>query len=91
MIGDSGVPHEAEIGDLYQEVSRLSFDFERSPHDPQLQCAYHQALTRLRNAQTAEAELVSRAFRSRLALENGAGYASIEAARRLLDRDKDSA
>jgi len=89
--GDGGAPHEAEIAALYQEVSRLSLALERSPHDPQLQSAYHQGLTRLRTAQTAEAELASRAFRTNLALKKGVGYASIEAARRVLDRDKDSA
>jgi len=89
--GSGGAPHEAEVAALYQEVSRLSLALEHSPHDPQLQSTYHQALTRLRNAQVAEAELASRAFRTNLALKNGAGYASIEAARRVLDRDKDSA
>jgi len=84
-------PPDAEIEALYHEVSELSRALERSPNDLQLQAAYHQGFARLRSAQTREAELASRAFRDNLALKKGVGYSSIEAARRVLDRDKDSA
>ena len=84
-------PDEAEIEALYHEVSELSRTLERSPNDMQLQAAYHQGFARLRSFQTREAELASRAFRDNLALKNSVGYSSIEAARRVLDRDKDSA
>jgi CheY-like chemotaxis protein len=82
---------EAEIEALYQEAATLSRALEASPNDPGLQAAHRESFARLRNAQALEAGLASRAFRENLALEKGAGYSSIEAARRVLDRDKDSA
>jgi len=82
---------EAEISALYQGVATLAKALEQSPDDPQLRDAYHQRLMQLRNAQMTEADLVSQTFREKLALKRGAGYSSIEAARRVLDRDKDSA
>jgi DNA-binding NtrC family response regulator len=82
---------EAEIETLYQQAATLSRALERSPDDPELQTAYRESFARLRSAQAREAELASRAFRDNLALNKGAGYSSIEAARRVLDRDKDSA
>jgi DNA-binding NtrC family response regulator len=85
---DTGVPQDAEIEALYHEVSELSSALERAPNDSQLQAAYHEGFTRLRSAQTREAELASRAFRDNLALKSGVGYSSIEAARRVLDRNK---
>lgn len=91
MTQRPGEPHEAEIAALYREVSELSSTLERSPNDTQLQVAYHQGFARLRSAQTREAEFASRAFRDNLALKKGVGYSSIEAARHVLDRDKDSA
>ena len=84
-------PDEAEIEALYQEVATLSSALERSPSDPELQAAYRQSFARLRSAQLQEAEIASRAFRDSLALKKGMGYSSIEAARRVLDRDKNSA
>lgn len=83
-------PDVEEIESLYQEVARLSTALERSPNDPALQTAYRDSFARLRGAQAREAELVSRAFRDNLALRPGIGYSSIEAARRVLDRDKGS-
>lgn len=83
-------PHVAEIESLYQEVARLSTALERAPDDPALQTAYHDSFARLRSAQAREAELASRAFRDNLALAKGMGYSSIDAARRVLDRDKGS-
>ena len=82
---------EAEIAALYQQVASASSALERSPDDPGLQAAYRESFGRLRSAQAQEAELASRAFRDNLALKQGVGYSSIEAARRVLDRDKDSA
>jgi YesN/AraC family two-component response regulator len=79
-----------EIESLYHEVARLSTALERSPDDPALQTAYRDSFARLRSAQAREAELASRAFRDNLALRQGMGYSSIEAARRVLDRDKGS-
>lgn len=83
-------PDVAEIESLYQEVARLSAAVERSPNDLALQAAYRDSFARLRGAQAREAELASRAFRDHLALREGMGYSSIEAARRVLDRDKGS-
>lgn len=83
-------PDVAEIESLYQEVARLSIALERSPNDPALQTAYRESFARLRSAQAQEADLASRAFRDNLALRTGMGYSSIEAARRVLDRDKGS-
>ncbi|HEX3765053.1 MAG TPA: response regulator [Kofleriaceae bacterium] len=85
-------PHTDDrvIESLYQEVTRLSAALERSPDDPALQTAYRDSFARLRGAQAREAELASRAFRDNLALPKGMGYSSIEAARRVLDRDKGS-
>jgi DNA-binding NtrC family response regulator len=80
----------AEIEALYQDVASCSRALERSPGDVALQAAYRDSFARLRSAQTREADLASRAFRDHLALENGMGYSSIEAARRVLDRDKGS-
>jgi DNA-binding NtrC family response regulator len=82
---------EAEIEELYQQVARASNALERSPDDPALQAAYRDSFGRLRSAQAREAELASQAFRDNLALRKGMGYSSIEAARRVLDRDKNSA
>jgi CheY-like chemotaxis protein len=82
---------EAEIAALYQEVARLSSSLDRSPGDPELQAAYRMSFERLRGAQAQEADLASRAFRDNLALQKGMGYSSIEAARRVLDRDKGTA
>jgi DNA-binding NtrC family response regulator len=86
-----GAFSEAEIELLYQEVSRLSAALEGAQDDIQLEIAYQQAFARLRSAQRREADLASRAFRDNLALKKGVGYSSIEAARRVLDRDKNSA
>jgi DNA-binding NtrC family response regulator len=83
-------PDVAAIESLYQEVARLSTAVERSPNDLALQTAYRDSFARLRGAQAREAELASRAFRDNLALREGMGYSSIEAARRVLDRDKGS-
>ena len=83
--------NEAEIETLYQQVATLSRALERSPDDPGVQAAHRESFARLRSAQAREAELASRAFRDNLALKKGMGYSSIEAARRVLDRDKDSA
>lgn len=88
-VGPHG-PDVAEIESLYQEVARLSTAVERSPNDLALQTAYRDSFARLRGAQAREAELASRAFRDNLALREGMGYSSIEAARRVLDRDKGS-
>ncbi len=82
---------EAKIEALYREVARLSSALERSPNDAALQSAYHESFARLRSTQAREAEAASRAFRGNLALKKGMGYSSIEAARRVLDRDKNSA
>lgn len=82
---------EAEIETLYQRAAAASAALERSPGDSALEAACRESFERLRNAQAREAELASRAFRDNLALKKGMGYSSIEAARRLLDRDKDSA
>ncbi|HSR99197.1 MAG TPA: response regulator [Kofleriaceae bacterium] len=82
---------EAEIEMLYQQAARLSAALDRSPGDPALEAACRESFERLRRAQAREAELASRAFRDNLALRKGMGYSSIEAARRVLDRDKDSA
>lgn len=84
-------PDVAEIEALYREVATLSSALERSPSDPELQSAYRQSFARLRSVQMQEAELASRAFRDSLALKKGMGYSSIEAARRMLDHDKNSA
>jgi DNA-binding NtrC family response regulator len=81
---------ETEIEALYQDVARCSRALEGSPSAPELQAAYHESLARLRSAQAREADLASRVFRDHLALEKGMGYSSIEAARRVLDRDKGS-
>jgi YesN/AraC family two-component response regulator len=86
-----GEHREAEIAALYQEVARLSSALERSPGDTELQAAYRESFGRLRTAQAQEAELASRTFRDNLALQKGMGYSSIEAARRVLDRDKGTA
>ena len=88
---DAGSLNEAEIESLYREVSELSDALQRAPDDPQLHAVYRQGLARLRSVQAREAEVASRAFRDSLALKSGVGYSSIEAARRVLDRDKDSA
>jgi DNA-binding NtrC family response regulator len=88
---DGGGHHDDEIEALYQEVAALSAAIERAPQDRQLQSAYRQCLTRLRDAQAAEADLAARSFRDSLALKKGMGYSSIEAATRVLDRDKNSA
>jgi hypothetical protein len=77
-----------EIEALYDEVAKLSSALEQSPHDPAVQAAYREGFARLRSAQNLEAEIASRAFRDNLALKKGVGYSSIEAARRVLDRDK---
>jgi DNA-binding NtrC family response regulator len=82
---------DAEIEELYRQVASASSALERSPDDPELQAAYRESFGRLRSAQAHEADLASRAFRDNLALKKGIGYSSIEAARRVLDRDKDSA
>jgi response regulator RpfG family c-di-GMP phosphodiesterase len=82
---------DAEIEALYQQVAKLSRVLEQSPNDPELQAAHRDSFERLRSAQAREAELASRAFRDNLALKKGMGYSAIEAARRVLDRDKDSA
>lgn len=82
---------DAEIEELYQRVATASSALESSPHDPRLQAAYRDSFGRLRRAQAREADLASRAFRDNLALQKGMGYSSIEAARRVLDRDKNSA
>jgi DNA-binding response OmpR family regulator len=89
--GDAAPLHEAEIESLYREVARLSVELERSPHDDDLRRGYDQCLARLRDAQAVEADLASRAFREGLALKQGVGYSTIEAARRVLERDKDPA
>lgn len=89
--GNAGAWDDAEIESLYQEVSELTKALRRAPDDPQLQAAYRQGFARLRSIQAREAEVASRAFRDSLALKSGVGYSSIEAARRVLDRDKDSA
>jgi hypothetical protein len=83
-------PDIEALESLYEEVARLSTAVERSPNDPALQTAYRDCLARLRGAQAREAELASHAFRDHLALHNGKGYAALEAARRVLDRDKGS-
>jgi DNA-binding response OmpR family regulator len=88
---DAALPHEAEIEALYQEVERLSVALEGSPDDVEIRSAYDQCLAQLRGAQALEADLASRAFRDSLALKKGVGYSSIEAARRVLERDKDPA
>ncbi|HEX2686972.1 MAG TPA: response regulator [Kofleriaceae bacterium] len=88
---DAGSSEEAEIESLYRKVSELANALQRAPEAPELQAAYRQALARLRSVQAREAEVASRAFRDSLALKSGVGYSSIEAARRVLDRDKDSA
>lgn len=85
-----GLGDDQIIESLYQEVAKLSTALERSPNDPALQTAYRDSFARLRSAQAREAELASRAFRDNLALGKGMGYSSIEAARRVLDRDKGS-
>lgn len=82
---------DATIEAMYREVARLSSALERSPRDATLQAEYRESIARLRGAQAQEAELASQAFRDNLALHKGMGYSSIEAARRVLDRDKDSA
>jgi DNA-binding NtrC family response regulator len=84
-------PGDEEIEAMYREVTKLSSALERSPDDLELQAAYHDSFARLRSAQAREGELASRAFRDNLALKKGMGYSSIEAARRVLDRDKSSA
>ena len=61
---------------------------ERSPDDATVRQAHEQCLERLREMQRQEAEFASQLFRQNLALKKGSGYASIEAARRLFDRDK---
>jgi DNA-binding NtrC family response regulator len=82
---------EAEIETLYQQAATLSAALDRSPGDSALEAACRESFERLRSAQAREAELASRVFRDNLALKKGMGYSSIEAARRVLDRDKDSA
>ena len=82
---------DAAIEAMYREVATLSSALQRSPHDAKLQADYRDSFARLRGAQAQEAELASRAFRDNLALQKGMGYSPIEAARRVLDRDKDSA
>jgi len=86
-----GARLEAEIEELYQQVARASDALARSPDDPDLQTAYRDSFGRLRSAQARESEIASRTFRDNLALKKGVGYSSIEAARRALDRDKNSA
>jgi DNA-binding NtrC family response regulator len=82
---------EAQIEALYNEVSQLGIALERTPDDPQLHAAYSQGMARLRRAQAIEADSASRAFRNSLALKPGTGYAAVEAARLMLDRDKNPA
>jgi DNA-binding NtrC family response regulator len=84
-----GAPaHEAEIAALYEQLATLSAALERSPDDAAVRQTHEQCLRRLRDMQRQEAEFASQLFRQNLALKKGSGYASIEAARRLLDRDK---
>jgi YesN/AraC family two-component response regulator len=90
-LRDESPDREAAIAALYDDIATRSRDLEQAPGDPQLQAAYQQSLARLRSAQHREAELASRAFRDHLALGKGMGYSAIEAARRVLERDKDSA
>jgi DNA-binding NtrC family response regulator len=88
---DAAAPDEVAIEALYDQVSTLSAALERTPDDPALRAAYRDGIAHLRSAQTAEAELATRVFHARLPLKKGAGYASIEAARLMLGRDKSSA
>jgi DNA-binding response OmpR family regulator len=88
--GNPSKPDDTEIEALYREVSECAIALDRSPDDAQLQVAYRESFARLRAAQVREAEHASRAFRDNLALQKGVGYSSIEAARRVLARDKDS-
>ncbi|HET7504474.1 MAG TPA: response regulator [Kofleriaceae bacterium] len=81
---------DAEIEALYREVSERASALERSPGDAELQAAYRDSFARLRRVQARDAEMASRAFRQNLALGKGVGYSSIEAARRVLARDKGS-
>jgi DNA-binding NtrC family response regulator len=80
--------HEAEISSLYKQLAALSAVLERSPDSEDVRQAYDQCFERLRDMQRQEAAIASQLFRENLALKKGSGYASIEAARRLLDRDK---
>lgn len=89
--GGASEHQQPDIEGLYEEVSKLSRALEQSPDDHQLQAAYRDRFARLRAAQIQEAQRASQAFRDNLALRKGVGYSSIEAARRVLDRDKDSA
>lgn len=79
---------EAEIEALYQEVAALSAALDRAPEDARLRDEYQRSMAQLRAAQSREAERASQLFRGQLALRSGLGYSSIEAARRVLDRDK---
>lgn len=83
--------HEDEIAALYAQLAALSAELERSPDDENLKQAHQQCFGRLRDLQRQEAEFASQVFRENLALKKGSGYASIDAARRLLDRDKNPA
>ena len=83
--------HEAEISSLYGQLAALSAELEQSPDRADVRQAYEQCLERLRDMQRQEAAFASQLFRENLALKKGSGYASIEAARRLLDGDKRSA
>jgi two-component system, chemotaxis family, chemotaxis protein CheY len=84
-----GAPaHEAEIAALYEQLAAVSAALEQSPDDAAVRQIHEQCLRQLRDLQRQEAEFASQLFRQNLALEKGSGYASIEAARRLLDRDK---
>ena len=76
------------IAVLYEQLAALSAALERAPDDATVRQSREQCLQRLRDMQRQEAEFASQLFRQNLALKKGAGYASIEAARRLLDRDK---
>jgi CheY-like chemotaxis protein len=82
---------EAKIDLLYEDVWSFAAALERAPDDQQLQSGYDQSFLRLRGAQAVEAEAAARAFSDSIALKQGTGYASMEAARRILDRDKHSA
>jgi DNA-binding NtrC family response regulator len=74
--------HETEIAVLYEQLAALSAALERSPDDATVRQSHEQCLQRLRDMRQ-EAEFASQLFRQNLALKKGAGYASIEAARRL--------
>ncbi len=86
QLAGMGPGHEAEIAALYEQLASLSAALERSPEDTAIRQAHERCLEQLREMQRQEAEFASQLFRQNLALKRGAGYASIEAARRLLDR-----